>query len=424
MIKHGADELFFKSRTLVMNYNQLFKLNCHVQHYAWGARCRGGRKPFIAELESMPADEHQPFAELWIGAHPKLPADVVTDTTTTPLDQFIAAAPGEILGEKLVDRGFESLPFLMKVLDCEQPLSIQAHPDKNTARRLHAADPENYPDANHKPEIAISVQGMDAFCEFRPLADIVGDLHRLNTLSETFEHVLTNHTVMQNNPRQWLRTAYATVFDMPQEQVTDLIQRLVSEINTRNDRTAQDEWIIKLVEQHPNDRGILSAYFLNIIHLAPGQAVFLRPNEPHAYLQGTIIECMASSDNVVRAGLTSKFIDRQTLVEMLTYDAGVPESSTGEVIGKGMRVYRVPVPEFQVEYYEHDSDCSAEYNADGAVSLMLVLDGNAEFKVDDHVIPAPRGSTWLWPASRKTVTVTSLSSPCKIVRARPNLEHT
>ena len=404
-----------------MRYNQLFQLKCHVQHYPWGARCRDGNKPLIAELEGLPAEKDQPFAELWIGAHPKLPAHVLIDSgATTRLDDFIAAAPDEILGSDAAKRGVDRLPFLLKVLNCETSLSIQAHPDKQSAERLHRLDPEHYPDANHKPEISISIDGLDAFCEFRPVADIRTHLARLKTLSALFKDYLTDEA-LSAPPREWLRAAYGFVFEMDDAEVARVIDELAAELGARDALTLADEWALRLMEQHPHDRGILSAYFLNIIHLDPEQAVFLGPNEPHSYLRGAIVECMASSDNVVRAGLTPKFIDRKTLIEMLTYDDGPPEIMTGEPLADDERVYRPPVPEFQVEFYEHDTDHVAEYKADDAVSLMLILSGEAEFDTGVGVVQAPRGSTWLWPAALKSLNCTYCQPGTVIIRARPNM---
>ncbi|MFO7821658.1 MAG: hypothetical protein R6V56_06365, partial [Lentisphaeria bacterium] len=175
------------------------------------------------------------------------------------------------------------------------------------------------------------------------------------------------------------------------------------------------------IKQHPADRGVLSAYFLNLLHLKKGEAVFLGPNEPHAYLEGTIVECMASSDNVVRAGLTSKFIDQQTLVDMLTYNDGCPEIMRGETATPGDRSYKVPVPEFQVEFYTHDEGFVQEYEADGMVSLMLVLEGEVGIEAAGKKVSAGRGSAWLWPAALETCRFTFQKPGTTIVRAQPNL---
>ena len=405
-----------------MNTSTLFPLKCGVQHYQWGAREHNGREPYIAELLNLQSNS-EPFAELWLGAHPKLPASVVSENRKeTPLSEVIAVAPRDILGSGLVDQNIKTLPFLLKVLDCESPLSIQAHPDKSMAEKLHTKDPEHYPDDNHKPEIAVGVKGMEAFCQFRPAENIKQDLKRLNSLAEYFADFLAAESDAKPNA-EWLQNIYSCLFQLPQTQVEHLIDQLVKELGQLEDIKNNDRWFLSLLEQYPGDRGTLNAYFLNIINLKPEEAVFLAAGEPHAYLQGTIIECMANSDNVVRAGLTSKFVDTQALVNMLTYRDAEPQTMQGETAqDTGNKVYKVPAPEFQLEIYKHDRNYSDTFPSDGLVSLMIVLEGSATLTDEHNTFDAPRGSAWVWPAAVKSCSITCRDDNTKIVRARPNLD--
>lgn len=405
-----------------MNANKLFQLKCRVQHYQWGGKAHDRHEPYIAELLKAQSSS-QPFAELWIGAHPNLPARVISENhQEIPLPELIAANPREILGSGLVDQDVNSLPFLLKVLDCESPLSIQAHPDKKMAEKLHSDDPEHYPDDNHKPEIAVGIKGMEAFCQFRSAADIKQDLKRLTSLAEFFADFLMAESDALPNA-EWLQNIYSYLFRLPQTQVEHLVEQLVHELRQLENIKYNDRWFLNLLEQYPGDRGTLNAYFLNIINLQPGEAVFLAAGEPHAYLKGTIIECMANSDNVVRAGLTSKFVDFQTLVNMLTYQDSEPQTMTGvKKDNYGDKVYKVPVPEFQLEIYEHDQNYSDTFASDGLVSLMLVLEGSATLTDGKDSFEATKGSSWLWPAAVKSCTISCLKKRTKIVRARPNLD--
>jgi mannose-6-phosphate isomerase len=403
-----------------MNFNKIYQLECGVQHYAWGVRRSNDRIPFIAELLGMDAPEGVPFAELWIGAHPKCPSQVLLDEVSDgkiSLDQLITGNPVDILGARIVNAGYRELPFLLKILDSAQALSIQAHPDLQLAASLHKCDPEHYPDANHKPEIAISLTGLDAMCQFRNVADIRADVSRLEPLRRFFAKFAN-----LDHGDEWLRECYALLFRTEANQVATVIAEVLALPEVVAANTLQDRWAMRLNELYPGDRGVLCAYFLNIVHLDPGEAVFLAANQPHSYLQGTIVECMASSDNVVRAGLTPKFIDTDTLLDMLTYDTGEPYVQTGSVEQNdaGIRVYRGEVPEFQVDIVELNPDESKSIRSDGTVSLMLIIEGVVEFCSEEFAKFANRGSVWLWPAALSELTIQAGAKGVRIVRARPN----
>jgi len=456
------------------------RLQCGVQPYPWGAKAAPGRVPFIADLLAVPAPvDGKPFAELWIGAHPNLPATLPDGSKLT---DFIRANPAEVLGNAAAAQGIGELPFLLKVLSCDQALSIQAHPDKDLAKRLHAQDPQHYPDPNPKPEIAIAVTPFDALAQFRPAADIRADAARLNTLGAFFvsaglapveqrlgavggvsrtsinqlstgtspvvgenaneswaNHDPTAKFAIRNsafeNSATWLRAAYAALFHAPQEAVTATVRALANEVRALSVRTAHDNWYLRVLEIYPDDRGALSLYFLNVVHLEPGECIYLGANEPHAYLKGTIIECMANSDNVVRAGLTPKFVDTDVLLNMLTYSqAGVQrlqpkasdksdasDRSDASDTRVSLRAFVPPTPEFQVEQFSGDAGAAAELASDDTISLLLVLHGAARLRTPQgETFAAPRGSTWLWPACLASATIEFTEPGTELVRARPN----
>ena len=399
-------------------FQTFIPITCHIQHYPWGGRARGGKHAYIADLTGVEAEESQPFAELWIGAHPKLPALAILDGEKIPLDKLIAVNQRSILGDRVLAAGFDSLPFLLKILDCDQPLSIQAHPDLARAAALHVRDPEHYPDSNHKPEIAIGITGLTAFCQFRPATEIITDMDRLPALKTFLEVAVATE---KPGGKEWLRTLYARLFSASDAEIEEVLEALNRAIPGPGARSAADEWFIRLQTVYPGDRGLLSAFFLNVVELGPEEAIFLGPNEPHAYLKGTIIECMASSDNVVRAGLTPKFIDQDVLVGMVTCEMNRPELIQGQSVVAGETVYQVPVPEFQVEVYTHDQGMSRVYASDDAVSLLLILEGEALLRCPRGEFKAPRGSAWVWPADLKTASIDYLSDQTTLIRARPNI---
>jgi mannose-6-phosphate isomerase len=389
----------------------LLPLRCGVQHYAWGEHSEAGRAPLIASLTGVAAQPDQPFAELWIGAHPNLPASVVTPNGAVSLPEFIQHHPRAVLGA----RGGDTLPFLLKVLTAGTALSIQAHPNKRLAAQLHARSPQHYPDANHKPEIAIALSEFDALCQFRPTAAIRRDLDRWAPL----------HTFFAGLPaapaKTWLKAAYARLFQAPAEAMRQLVEAQAAAVGQAGPRTPHDEWFLELARQYPGDRGAISLYFLNLVHLQPGEALFLAADEPHAYLRGAIIECMASSDNVVRAGLTPKFIDVETLLTMLTYRQGGAPRLRPRHRADGSLTFIPPVPEFAVDWWRPRQSERVTARSHDTVSLLLILSGRAELRTPQGApVLAERGSTWLWPAAIPSLTFTALDADTQVVRARPN----
>ena len=389
----------------------LLPLRCGVQHYAWGERPAPGRVPLIASLTGGAAQPDQPFAELWVGAHPNLPASVVTPDGIIPLPEFVRRHSRAVLGT----RGGASLPFLLKVLTAGTALSIQAHPNKRLAAELHARSPQHYPDANHKPEIAIALSEFDALCQFRPTTAIRRDLDRWAPLQTFFAGIPAIPA------KAWLKAAYARLFQAPANAMRQLVDAHIAAVLRHGVQTPHDAWFLELARQYPGDRGAVSLYFLNLVHLQPGEALFLAADEPHAYLRGAIIECMASSDNVVRAGLTPKFIDVETLLTMLTYRQGGAPRLRPRRRADGGLAFVPPVPEFAVDWWHQRPSESITVRSHDTVSLLLVLSGRAELRTPPGAaVLAERGSTWLWPAAIPSLTFTALDADTQIVRARPN----
>ena len=404
-----------------LNWRQLHQLSCHVRHYPWGERRKpDGTPPFIADLVGIPTPAEQPFAELWIGAHKDMPSTVRLSGRTARLDDLIAANPVPLLGTRLAERGTTALPFLLKVLSCDRPLSIQAHPDTTLAATLHARDPDHYPDPNPKPEIAVALTEMNALCQFRPVADIAADVRARPPLARLLPSVPPDPA--KTNDR-WLRRAWRQVMEIDSSELRPTLDSLRDFVVSSN-RTGSpaDRCFLTLLDRSPGDRGTLSAYFLNQLHLSRDQAVFLAPGEPHAYLRGTIIECMANSDNVVRAGLTGKFTDTATLLDMLTYHDVMPRTLSGKTSFEGLLRYVPPVPEFQLELRRLSAGTIAEVASDGMISLFLITRGSVELRTP-HSPPAlaGRGTAWLWPAVLDAVEFYARDDT-ELFRAMPNLQ--
>ncbi|OQE18111.1 hypothetical protein PENFLA_c022G08842 [Penicillium flavigenum] len=325
----------------------ILRLQCGVNSYDWG---KVGKESAAAKYAATTAapdfaiEADKPYAELWMGTHPSLPSkDVETQRTLLEMVQDNQA----LLSTNISERFGGKLPFLFKVLSIRKALSIQAHPNKKLAEQLHARDPKNYPDDNHKPEMTIAITPFEGVCGFRPLAEITHFLQAVKPLrtlvgdqaaSEFEQNVKGNENsdepaVVQKN-KEALRSLFTTLMESSSEKIEtackdliaaadnspDSFATLAGEVETNPTNPAELAALAKRLNgQFPNDIGSFIFFFLNFVKLQPGEGMFLKADDIHAYISGDIIECMASSDNVVRAGFTPKFKDVDTLTKMLTY---------------------------------------------------------------------------------------------------------
>jgi mannose-6-phosphate isomerase len=329
---------------------KIFRLEGKVQHYAWG----GNR--FIPALLGQQNDSQQPFAEYWMGAHDNVPSRVVLpDGSRQPLNEFIKSDPSGILGEA-VNHRFGRLPYLFKVLDVKDMLSIQVHPNKKDAEAAFAeenkkgialnASSRNYKDDNHKPELMVALSDFWLLHGFKPedhLKRVLGDTPELQFLLPVFE-------------KNGYEGLYKEVMMMEQQEVNKQLQPLLDRIiplyeKGSLDKDKEDFWAARaaLTFNQPGvvDRGIFSIYFFNVLHLKEGEAVFQGANMPHAYLEGQNMEIMANSDNVLRGGLTVKHIDVGELMKHVQFEATVPNVLQGSGSG-AEKVFKTPAHDFEL----------------------------------------------------------------------------
>jgi len=271
-----------------------------------------------------------------MGTHPSLPSKDVT-TGRSLLD--LVSDNQALMGRDISSKYSNKLPFLFKVLSIAKALSIQAHPNKKLAERLHAKDPTNYPDDNHKPEMTIAITPFEGLCGFRPLQEIAHFLSTIPPLRDlvgedkasALEDVAKSESSADAKPR--LKAAFSALMKQPRDLVASKSKDLLSLANSgkisAGPSANTSEELCELVQrcnsQFPEDIGLFVLFFLNYVQLQPGQAMYLKADDIHAYISGDIIECMASSDNVIRAGFTPKFQDVDTLTDILTYDHDPPE---------------------------------------------------------------------------------------------------
>lgn len=303
----------------------VLSLACRPQCYSWG---KLGLNSEVAQLllhsnSGTTIDPEKPYAELWMGAHPKADSLILDRDSDRTLGAWIQKNP-QSLGSKVRERFNGKLPFLFKVLSVRTALSIQAHPDKDLAVKLHAEFPEHYPDDNHKPEMAIALTPFTGLCGFRPVQEILDFLSEVPELQaligQDSVQILKSGLSDPDQTKAALKTCFSRMMRIDKDQVQTQLQALVQRLSTKGPGLSPvEQLLIKLSDDFTGDIGCFCIFFLNLVELQPGHALFLRANEIHAYISGDCVEIMACSDNTVRAGLTPKFLDVETLCSMLDY---------------------------------------------------------------------------------------------------------
>jgi mannose-6-phosphate isomerase len=383
-----------------------------VRHYPWGSRT------VIPELlgETSPAD--RPYAELWMGAHPDAPSVL---SNGTPLDKAIQEQPDALLGAAVLQRFGTRLPFLMKVLAAERPLSLQAHPTNEQAEAGFAAEEaagvprddatRTFKDPFHKPELLVALTTFEALCGFRPVEESLHCLAKLQVpeLKPTIAALA----------RGGLRAAIPQLIALSPEtrsvlviSVAEAADRFVAAHDPEFINTYR--WAASLAETYPGDPGVVISLMCNHLKLAPGEAVFLPAGNLHAYLSGAGVEVMASSDNVLRGGLTSKHVDLAALIEVLDFtDGRVPVLHP--VLGPGGLRYPVPVEDFDL------TRCQLDVQAGSLTTrgpqVLLCTEGTAVLSSSDGELTLEQGGTAFVPAGAPV----SARGPAVLYRATTNL---
>jgi len=327
----------------------VFMLSNPLKHYEWGSPF------FIPQLLHREVDPKIPVAEMWIGAHPA-DSSILSEVEGQPsLREYILNHPLEALG-KASDLYKGELPFLLKVLAAEKPLSIQVHPSEEKAKKgffrenklgIPLDSPSrNYRDPHPKPELLCALTEFNALCGFREPDQILANFSSAN-LTELFPS-LSN--LAQNQDESALKNFTQEVLNLSGKKLDQAIRILEHSCYLNNNLPEEIVSAYQLIRKHFNkDAGLLSPLYLNVFTLQPGEALFLKPGVLHSYLYGAGIEIMANSDNVLRAGLTTKHIDIAEVLNTLEY-----KPYTQKIILPKNRddiyfIYSVPVKEFELQ---------------------------------------------------------------------------
>lgn len=374
-----------------------------------------------------------------MGTHPSNPSkDLTTGRTLLDIVQDNKA----LLSLPVAARYDNKVPFLFKVLSIDKALSIQAHPNKKLAEELHRKDPKNYPDDNHKPEMTIAITPFEGLCGFRPLDEIVHFLESVPPLRQLVgednarefadtvkENKDNDSTDAVEKNKKALQKIFGALMSSSEDDLAAASKVLVESAATAGQDFAAGgvaatsgstlaELVQRLHGQFGADYGLFVLFFLNYVTLQPGEALFLRADDIHAYLSGDIIECMASSDNVVRAGLTPKFKDIDTLVNMLTYNyAPIDEQKlgpgdypfatlnrSGYSSGSTIAFYDPPIDEFSVIRTNlRGSGSKATFDPVEGPSIIICTAGKGKISVGPTVQEIKEGYVFFVGASAKCV---------------------
>ena len=377
------------------------KMKNAIQPYAWGSLTA------IAELLGEPAPSNQPEAELWMGAHPKAPSKVWYQGRWQSLNKMISQDPLPFLGETVVSHFGPQLPYLLKVLAVDQPLSIQAHPDEAMAQKGFARENEqgisltaphrNYRDGHHKPECVCALTPFTALCGFRPPDEIRTLLEPIWPGQRRDELELLS----DGDEGEALKRIFNHLMRLSKESRKQLIGHLVDAVLPTRDGQPAHDWMVQLNNAYPGDIGVLSPCLLQLVTLQPGQALFLPSGKLHAYLQGVSIEVMANSDNVLRGGLTPKHVDIDELLTVLTFDAPALEIIEPERLRNNHRRYPSQADEFELEAISVDD--SEGYDSGKRLNvpeIVLCIEGEAEISWGQKgsAMPIKKGESIIVPA--------------------------
>ncbi len=353
----------------------IYPLKNKIMTYAWGSRTA------LAELLGDPAPADTPQAELWMGAHPKAPSLIEDNGKGISLADAIARNPAAMLGKIVSDRFDDQLPYLFKVLAIDRPLSIQAHPDRVQAEKgfarenaLHIpldAPHRNYRDANHKPECICALTDFWALCGFRPVSQMI----RLLQAACPRALALAIDALKQPSETVGLQQFFKALLTMAEPRKRAAVEEAVSRAGVEGVEGAIGQWIIRLADAYPGDIGALAPLFMNLTCLSPGDALFLPAGRLHAYLEGTGVELMANSDNVLRGGLTTKHVDVAELLSILRFESSVIEPLSPRPIGPAESVYSAGAGEFVLSAIMPGADNTISVTVGKATARILLCVG-------------------------------------------------
>lgn len=383
----------------------IFKLKGTFQHYDWGG------EHFIPNWLRLNEPNPQPYAEYWLGAHRSSPSEIEFEGKPLALDKLLDTAP-ELLGNASREQFGDELPFLLKILDVKKPLSIQLHPSKLEAEHGFAKENEagiplnapnrTYKDRNHKPEMMIALSDFWLLHGFKPMAEMQESLQKHASLAP----------LAQALEERGLPTVYAEIMQADQAQLTEWLLPIIEAKKAAYEQdklklSDPDYWVLYSLEAmnislEKLDAGLLCFYLFNLVNVKKGEGIYQGAGLPHAYLRGQNIELMAASDNVIRGGLTPKYIDIPALLHTINYQPVVPKIIPPFEESEDV-VHLYPTPEakdFALQHLAFKPFDEETFVADSA-SILLVMKGSLFIDLGEDDIHLSQGESVFISAGSK-----------------------
>lgn len=381
----------------------IFKLTNVIQNYAWGSRTA------LNTRFGFDNPKNEPQAELWMGAHPSGGSHL--EALDVSLADYIATEPQRVLGEYTATR-YGELPYLFKILAAHTPLSIQVHPNKRKSELGFARENEqdialndsirNYKDPNHKPELVYALTPYKAMNGFRPIEHIIRLFNEI-ALGELIQEV---GLLEQGANSEALGQFFSSIMMLSgerKEKVLAQLEEAYSKPIVSNMACEAIQYSKAFKKYYEGDIGLLAPFILNTVELEPGEAMFLSPETPHAYVQGTALEIMASSDNVLRAGLTSKHMDIPELIDNVVFSSINPENLKMSPVIKGSKeYYPIPVDDFGFDILHANSTKQEQYVR--SAEILFCVDNNIVVESQGKAVELVPGESVFVPCSAQMYT--------------------
>ncbi len=372
-----------------------------VQKYAWGSRTA------LHSLLDWPEPWEEPAAELWMGVHPKAPSKVEVDGDWRSLVDVIAADPISVLGNDVAKQFLNKLPFLFKVLAADRPLSIQVHPNMEQAREGFERENRNnipfdapnrsYKDASHKPECLCAVTRFEAMKGFRAPEDT------LKLMDQVFSGTpMKELDPLRKDPNaNGLKRFFTSLLSMDRTRQAGVVNDSVLGAQRLAGEDPAFHWLMELNREYPGDVGVLSPLFLNLVDLSPGEAIYVPAGELHAYLSGVGVEIMASSDNVLRGGLTPKHMDIPELLNVVNFTANPVIKQRPLADDDFERVYETPADEFQLSLIVLKDRERFTSRKKRSVEILICMEGEGLIEELDggRALPLKKGMSIIVPSA-------------------------
>lgn len=393
------------------NATVFFKMKNVIQHYPWGSTTS------FTELFGYKNPMNQPQAEMWMGTHPNGCSKIVANEEMYLLSDFINLNRTGILSEGTAAK-FSGLPYLLKVLAADKPLSIQVHPSKIQAKEgfekedrmsiPRKAANRNYKDQNHKPELVYALTPYQAMNGFRKYSIILSLFRKVGV--SAIENLV--FALEESANADGLETFFRSILSLDET----VKKKAIKELLTYAENNKHDELfalIIELSEQYPGDVGLFCPLMLNVLTLQPREAMYLDACTPHAYLKGTALEIMANSDNVLRSALTPKHIDIEEVVRCTHFE----EKSQNALLTQpkendGGLLFSVPVDDFNFAIFESVNNLSLSTQS---AEILFAIDSCMTLTHENgEIITVNKGESVFIPAYTNEYL---LSSEGRVARA-------